>query len=408
MSVIMQRKKPQTWQVPSTTRNPERYRTFQNFRTIQQAAHSLYDAFGRACDAHAVHNVHISLQPAVDGTSTRVRFNFAFTQHPEAPWNPVWIDVESTIKSPGDFPQLEFTSSSGGNTSLKRQREVERGNCSSALRKRVHFKLPSAPIQPLCSKTNLVDIPNLRIQRNFCQVLKRFLDQEERNICIGLLGDSETCKHLAYLASRTSITSTATSLSEMISKPRSDITNEMSQYEQVCLAKHLATAVFYYHATPWLNRAWRSEDVHFFGSHDSSTEQPQYVLPYMTSSVSMESKPASPGYHRFIRNPVLFGLGVMFLELAFQRPLTALEQSTDLQEGAESDFVEYFTARRVVEFSHGRISTSFREVIKKCLYCDFGHDSDFTSPALQEAFYKKVIIVLDDLEERFRELLLDS
>ncbi|KAJ5368810.1 uncharacterized protein N7496_008570 [Penicillium cataractarum] len=133
-------------------------------------------------------------------------------------------------------------------------------------------------------------------------------------------------------------------------------------------------------------------------------QQSQHIIPYMTSSVSSESQQASPGYHRFIRNPVLFGLGVMFLELAFQTPIASMIESIDLQEGGDSDFVEYFTARRVVEKSHAKISKSFRDVTKRCLYCDFGHDSDFKSPALQQAFYNNVITVLDGLEDVYRDL----
>ncbi|KAJ5623448.1 hypothetical protein N7490_012053 [Penicillium lividum] len=405
-SVTNQPMKTYEWRESTITKIPARRRKFEDFRVIQQAARSLYEAVGTACAAHAVHNVHISLQPAIDGTTTRVRFNVAFFQHTKAPENTVWIDVESTIKSHGSNSQLEFTSSSGESHTLKRQREVERENCSSAQRKRVQFKLPVSPIQSLCAKTDVVEIPNLHIQRNFCKVVERFLNQQEPDSCIGLLGDNRTCKHLAYLASRTSVTTAATSLSELISQPRSDITMEMSQYERVRLAKYLATAVLYYHATPWLNGGWRSEDVHLIDSSDPFIEQPQHILAYMTSSVSTESQPVSPGYHRFVRNPVLFGLGVMLLELAFQAPLSSLERSIELQ-GEESDFVEYFTACRVVEFSHAKISKSFKDVIKRCLYCDFGHDNDFTSPALQQAFYNNVITVLEDLEERFRELQLD-
>lgn len=357
-----------------------------------------------ACIAHTVHNVQISLQPALDGRTTRVRFNFALIKHPKAPENTVWIDVDSTIKSPGSYSETDFISYPDAKLFLKRTREVERGTCSSAIRKRVQFKDPPAPMQPLCSKVDVVGIPNLHIQRNFCKVVERFLDHQEKNSCIGLLGDNETCKHLAYLASRTNMIQTATSLSEMISQPRSDITKEMSQFERVRLAKHLATAVLYFHSTPWLNKAWRSEDVHLFNRHGTTIDQSQHVIPYMTSSVSTESQQASPGYHRFIRNPVLFGLGVMFLELAFQRPLSSLTRSIDLREGGDSDFVEYFTARRVVEMSHSKISKSFKEVTKRCLYCDFGHDSDFTSPALQQAFYNKVIAVLDSLEDVYRDL----
>ncbi|KAJ5621360.1 hypothetical protein N7528_006143 [Penicillium herquei] len=407
-SVVNQPKKTYTRQESSISGTPERRRKFEDFRVIQQAASSLYDAVGTACAAHTVHNVHISLQPALDGTTTRVRFNVAFVQHQKASGNAVWIDVESIIKSHEKYSQLEFTSSYSENLSFKRQQEADCGERPPTQRKRVQFKLPVAAIKPPYSKADIVEIPNLYIQRNLCKVVERFFNQQHDNSCIGLLGDNSTCKHLAYFASQTSITakSTARSLSELISQSRSDITKEMSQYERVRLAKYLATAVLYYHATPWLNRAWRSEDVHLFGSLGPSIEQPQHVLAYMTSSVSTESQSVSPGYHCFVRNPVLFGLGVMLLEVAFQAPLTTLQQPVDFK-GGESDFAEYFTAKRVVEFSHVQINKGFQDVIKKCLYCDFGHDNDFASPALQQAFYNNVITVLDNLEERFRELQLD-
>ncbi|KAI9371757.1 hypothetical protein BJX61DRAFT_534543 [Aspergillus egyptiacus] len=135
------------------------------------------------------------------------------------------------------------------------------------------------------------------------------------------------------------------------------------------------------------------KDIHFFDNPDPSTDQPQPVLAYMTSSVSRESQPASSAYHRLIRNPVLFGLGLMFLELAFQAPLAALEQSIDLQERGTAEVVGYFTASRLVVFRHGRISKSFQEATKRCLYCNIGHDNDFQ--------------ITDNLEERFRELQLD-
>ncbi|KAJ5368811.1 uncharacterized protein N7496_008571 [Penicillium cataractarum] len=209
---------------PQIARTPERRQKFEDSRVIQQAAYSLYEAMRTACIAHTVHNVQISLQPALDGTTTRVRFNFAFIKHPKAPGNTVWIDVDSTIKSRGSYSELDTTSCSDGKLSLKRHREVGGGKCSSAIRKRVHFKDLPAPKQVFCSKAEVVEIPNLHIQRNFCRVVERVLDHQERNSCIGLLGDNETCNHLAYLASRASIMQTATSLSDVIS--RSDITQE--------------------------------------------------------------------------------------------------------------------------------------------------------------------------------------
>jgi hypothetical protein len=187
---------------------------------------------------------------------------------------------------------------------------------------------------------------------------------------------------------------------------------EMGTFERVRLARYLATAVLYYHATPWLRTAWSSNDVYFFDDRDASLQQECQRLPYMTASVhasssSTQSQSRSSDYDNIIRNPVLFGLGVMFLELAFQAPLGTLQEPVDLQKGETWGFVEYFTAHRVVEQSHSKVSTSFKKIIKQCLHCDFGHDSDFTSPALQRAFHKDVIAVLEDLEEIFRDLQLE-
>jgi hypothetical protein len=186
----------------------------------------------------------------------------------------------------------------------------------------------------------------------------------------------------------------------------------MGLYKRVRLARYLATAVLYYHATPWLNKAWRSDDVHFFGSHDSLLQQ-EHVLPYMSTSIrasnsSTQSQPRSSDYHYIIRNPVLFGLGVMFLELAYQAPLRTLQQPVDLKKGETQGFADYFTAHRLADHSYCMVSPRFKIIIKKCLHCDFGHDSDFTSPALQEAFYHDVIGGLEKLEKALRGMQLDD
>jgi hypothetical protein len=166
---------------------------------------------------------------------------------------------------------------------------------------------------------------------------------------------------------------------------------------------------------PWLNESWRSDDVYFFGDNNYLLKQSQHPLPYMSASVRAPdpsspttSKVPSADYGQIIRNPVLFGLGVMFLELAFQAPLRSLQHPIDLKRGETQGFAEYCTARRLAEHSSAMISQSYQSIVKKCLYCDFGHDSDFKSPALQEAFYHEVIGGLGRLEEVFRDLQLDD
>ncbi|KAJ6144078.1 hypothetical protein N7471_003531 [Penicillium samsonianum] len=410
-SSIPQRKQPRLSEESKIAKTPKGRREFQHFRIVQQAACSLYDALGTACNAHSVHDVHLSLQP--DLNETRVRFNVAFIQNPMVPGKAVWINVESTIKSSEPSSQPVSTSSSRGHSSLKRPRQLNEAHCPPTSRKRVQFRLLPGPLQSVCPEEPIIGIPNLYLQRNFCTVVERSLHQKECNGCIGLLGDNDICKHLAYMGNQTNSMTASTSLSQLISLSGTDSTGGMGLYERVRLARYLATAVLYYHSTPWLNKAWRSDDVQFFGYHDSLLQQAQHVLPYMTTSIrapnsSMRSHPRSSDYHHIIRNPVLFGLGVMFLELAYQAPLRTLQQPVDLKKGETQGFADYFTAHRLVDDSYRMVSKSFKIIINKCLHCDFGHDSDFASPALQEAFYRDVITGLENLEKVFRELQLDD
>lgn len=332
----------------------------------------------------------------------------AFIQNAMIPGKAVWINVESTIKSYEASSQPISASVSTGNSSLKRPRQLNEAPCPRKSRRRVQFRLSSTPLQLASTEEpTIIGIPNLYLQRNFCTAVERSLHKQECNGCIGLLGGNYICNHLAYMGNQTNYMTTSTSLSQLISLSGANCAKGMGLYERVRLARHLATAVIYYHSTPWLNKAWRSDDVQFFGPHDSLLKKAQDVLPYMTTSgrsrnSSMKSQPQSSDYHLFIRNPVLFGLGVMFLELAYQAPLRVLQQPVDLDKGKTQSFTDYFTAHRLVDDSYRMASKSSKVIINKYLH------SDFASHALQEAFHRDVVTGLENLEKVFRELQLDD
>lgn len=99
---------------------------------------------------------------------------------------------------------------------------------------------------------------------------------------------------------------------------------------------------------------------------------------------------------------------MMLLEIAFEAPFRTLQQTVDLRKGDTPGYADFVTAQRLVSLAGRRTTKDFRDVIKKCLYCDFGHDNDFASPALQEAFYRGVITELERLEKLFQELQIDD
>ncbi|KAJ6031412.1 hypothetical protein N7540_002144 [Penicillium herquei] len=330
--------------------------------------------------------------------------------------NAIWINVESAIKNldTGSRPVSDSLRSPGESPLAKRQRLAEEPTNLPPSRKRVgRLQLPDELKAPSSAGEPVIKIPNLYLQRNLCTVIGRALNRSECNGCIGLLGENDTCKHLAYIDGRIGRTGMPASLSELILISGGDVTEGMGLYERVRLARHLATAVLYYHATPWLNKPWRSDDVQFFVDQEDPTIQfAKITLPYITTSIqandARDSSSQPLGYHHFIRNPVLFGQGIMLLELAYQTPLKKLQRPIDLEKGGSQGFADYFTAHRLVENIHRKVSTSFKIMIKKSLHCDFGHDNDFASSALQEAFYNDIIVGLENLEKTFQDLQLDN
>lgn len=282
--------------LPSTGSESLTSQEFHHFRVIQNAAHSLYAAFETACNAHNAHDVYISLQPHLNGDLTRVRFNMAF-QNPQAPGRMAWVDVESTMKSvesfistnPSSVVDIPFTK-------RKRERESQSVRNSSVAQKHGHFQACVQPIQALLS--HMPDgptgtVPSLHLQRNFCTVLERFLLRPESTGCLGLLGNSETCKHLAYISTEVDHQAPSQSLSEFLASSKADLTGGLGLYERIRLARYLATAVLYYHVTPWLREAWRGDSVRFFGNH-SSLHQRRPVLSYMTTSIRASNNSAQP------------------------------------------------------------------------------------------------------------------
>ena len=191
----------------------------------------------------------------------------------------------------------------------------------------------------------------------------------------------------------------------------------LSCLERVRLAHSLATAVLEFHSTPWLPETWRSRNVHFYGINDPSIEKPGLLnTPLLNATFSQshqqqvdngprpqetcENALLSP-----IRNNILFGLGVMMLELGFETTMKTLRRSQDLKAGQEHTFTDYLTARRCKKSIATPLGARYGRITQKCLDCEFGvGEYDFGEPALQAAFFKDVVQELSDLEKTFKRL----
>lgn len=423
-----------TNQAPRTTRRQDK--DIENLRLIQKASILLYQALGSACTKHTEHQAHFCLQPSLkEDLHPQVRFSIAFSNltlgNTTGLGDLLWFDVDTTIKEALTADPAQICNVLAQVSSSLKRRNLSPSPSpppATKVRKRGRTArhLPSTPppgrplLPPVTQLPPLaMEPPNLCKHGNFCNQLKDCSRQPfvRQDRCIGLLEETGKYRHLVYLPQASPVpqqTQTISLATYFRTARNPDLSDGLALHERIGLAKLLSTAVLQFHATSWLRGRWRSEDVLSFYV-DPSTRGVEGIksfnAPYVNVSVKGINGPLSrvPTFltRSFVQNPLLFDLGVMLLELAFQAPLRQLQKPGDLDNGQEDIYTEFFTAKRLCRLST-QLGLRYREVARKCIHCDFGRGDDLNKPELQEAFYREIICELDNLEGEFRRLQLGT
>ena len=178
----------------------------------------------------------------------------------------------------------------------------------------------------------------------------------------------------------------------------------------------LKLAVLHFHTTPWLSKSWNSNNVFFRGASEIGSEsRPTDPIPHLNAKVTLTESTAgsfntgsSASLAGIVPNMLLFDLGVMLLELAYNAPFQSLRQCETLLVSSEttaSDFVAAISLADEVGISLG---AGFAAIVKKCLRCDFGYENNLGHPALQARLYEDVVCKLERLEDGFRKFQLND
>ena len=350
-----------------------------------------------------------------------LKFNMAFTHLTLAGLcqvEPVWFVVDSIIEDEEmtdhtkDVPELDQLTGS-----LKRQTSVSQDCAKTRSKKRVHFQSSAhiAPSSDLSSPLlSALVVPSIR--RDFCDYLRKCINQApcKPDDLKALLETTDGCKHIVCISPTTvARTNTkAVSLQQYISTTsRRKESYAFPDYQKIRLAKALATAVLQYHGTPWLQGSWRRPDVMFF-DHSRGTkndESPNLSTPHLNVKVrGPDGQNPQTTYNppSLAPNPLLFGLGVMLLEIAHSATLKSLQEPSDLVNGNDNGFNEFFTAKRLSNSVGRELGIPYGKIVKKLVHCDFGCGDDLNEPELQASYYRDVVCELDRLEQGFRSLQL--
>lgn len=339
----------------------------------------------------------------------QVKFNMAFTHRilTDTSEDLIWFLVDSIINEHMDAcTSTETACIDELKQTLKRQLKPTTTQTAKKVKTSARFEstkpmsLPT-PGLPLSPSTLTF------IGTDFCDDLRRHFRQPLLSNAYVVLENTAQCKQLVYPYHYTACSELrkGTSLGQLITFTKTPgSVKGILLHERVALAKMLAIAVLQYHATPWLPLSWRSDDILFFGIEpDTKMEKrPNISAPYINARIKENSVQIAGQRSAIARNPVLFSLGVVFLELAHSARLESLKLPCDADNGQL--FSEFFAARRLAKSKRTLMGAVYNNIAEQLVEGAFPCGDDLKNPELQVAFYEDVICPLDELEQGLLKL----
>ena len=177
------------------------------------------------------------------------------------------------------------------------------------------------------------------------------------------------------------------------------------------LASTLGSTVLQLHSTPWLE-GWEKQDIQYLPEAEGDTAQSPTspVQPYISRRFSSsKSRPSSVSSSKtatqvqsFARNETLFTLGVVLIEIAYNKPIEDLVEPRDM--ALTAAMTRHFTALRLHKQIQLEMGKQYQRAVVGCLFCDFGaecSDTDLKVPQFQRKVLEHVVLPLEEAMKPF-------
>lgn len=167
------------------------------------------------------------------------------------------------------------------------------------------------------------------------------------------------------------------------------------------LALVFAYSLLLYHNSEWLSKGWIKEDIAFFFKAE---DEPDFEHPFLTARFNQAkaSSNSEDGNGLWHRNPYIFTLGILLIEIFNEKPIEAWRKPKErVSPNVNTDLL---VARRIVE---GMDQCPFRDAIHACLEMDWV--SELRSAELDDSDIQLGLLknVIAPLEEEIRYLSVD-
>jgi hypothetical protein len=234
---------------------------------------------------------------------------------------------------------------------------------------------------------------------DLCMALKKA--RETRPACYGHLIDQEHTNRCFQVYPRGTTSNSDTwsivTLRDVLDQ-KDGLQPLTSLKEKIRLALAIASSVLQLSKTPWLPEVPSSKHVHFFkrGQH-LSYEHPFLLRNFPEPSQAMSSSSQTTPITIVDRNPTLFALGIMLLEIMLGSSLDSLREPSEqalVIPGDERGVIrDSVTAHRLLEQRVALINPLYKVVVERCMGCAASQDLDEEN--FRREVYNRVVLELE-------------
>ena len=384
----------------------KKYRHVPDFKGVRYCAKSVFDTLssGWKCSCQGPHTANLRLEsriedvesdPEKDGLAMeqpRFRIVFSYSHASLVSASTPWSWEEADIRL------------------LKEKQNHDNSNGPNPVpapnKKGIRFQ-----DQAEAAVTKALDKqPNLEPIKDLCRAIQT-LQQTQREEYLGFLVDEITRqKHGIYPLKRPSVDKekwSAVSLQNLIPQ-KPTIQHRFTRGDKLRLAVILASSVLQLYETPWLEKTWQRDDIMFIHAANG----PLYEQPFVSRSFPTNKSSQRPGITSkpsmmpAIRNPVLFALGVLLIELCLGKPLEELKRPDErTRDGSVDAALDWVAADRLVEDVYLEGGSRYGDAVRHCIRCDFDRrETSLEDEDFQQAVYEGVVSLLEDDLKQFHHL----
>ena len=357
------------------------WKLLRRIKLSQGASKRLYEILSCkwCCKDHIYHIASLDLEDKGRDVDSNVEFILCFTCWQTTgvrPSSPLWLKIDSKqndgyMEAMREEPHVP-NAMEGLQNQLARTPLFQRTP-------RVTFHQPEPA--PTSATTMQED---LDLTGNLCAYIHQTHTDAADGQCLGRLAKTNLNPFqysLHRIQTPSDNLSDTRSLNELLREGKS-----LDWTQKFKLARTLALSVLRFHSTKWLPRLWRSNDIYFF----ESTENCLIGSPHLRPRLHDETATVENYLHSI---PELFSLGIVLLELFYDR---ALDDISQLSQGfSMNDVQTLFEARRLSRDASLGFNMIYRNVVQKCLDCHFSGGPSLEERELQTRVLVEVVKKLD-------------